>query len=552
MESGITPSTKPSFLAFYLAWAKRQNWDVPDFHVLVCHWLETRGDLAVLMMPRGHAKSTILGVYNAWRYYVNPRYRILHQGDQDGTAYKTSRDTKSILQRHPWTREMVLRGEISFWWVEGNDDERNPSMQAAGILSNITSSRADEIQNDDVEVPKNIATPEAREKLRFRLSEQIHILVPGGRHLFVGTPHTHETVYEEQIALGADALILRMFKQEFRIEKAGKSRHELPFIPEFVFSGIHKGARLLKAGVDYRMEGRTLVLASPGGELIDCYAGALWPERFTAEELLKRRQRTKTINLWDSQYQLHAKPIQQIRLDPARITPYAVDLTIRRANDAVSLFLGKVQVVAAACRWDPSSGKLKSDLSGVGVVLQDDGGRRYIHRVAAVRGEIAEFDEDGKTIIGGQVWQLCDLIKELHIPRVSVETNGIGGFAPTVLRAAIKQRKLQCAVVEVDSTSNKNKRILEAFEPLLLSRGMLWAHMDVLIDPDTKGKAIFWTQMRDWNPAVAEQPDDLLDAVSGAIGETPERFRAIGGNSPAGVVEDWRPTAGVYEVAFER
>ena len=39
----------------------------------------------------------------------------------------------------------------------GATDERNPSMQAAGILSNITSSRADEVQNDDVEVPRNIA-----------------------------------------------------------------------------------------------------------------------------------------------------------------------------------------------------------------------------------------------------------------------------------------------------------------------------------------------------------------------------------------------------------
>ncbi|KAK6697356.1 hypothetical protein SNK04_014108 [Fusarium graminearum] len=39
--------------------------------------------------------------------------------------------------------------------------------------------RADFIQNDDIEVPGNIGTPEAREKLRFRLGEQVHIATPG-------------------------------------------------------------------------------------------------------------------------------------------------------------------------------------------------------------------------------------------------------------------------------------------------------------------------------------------------------------------------------------
>ena len=150
---------KVSFLVFFLMWAERQRWVVPDIHVRACHWLETCGDLALLRCFRGFGKSTILAVYNAWRYYQNPQHRILHQGDQDKTAYKTSRDTKAVLLRHPLTRHMTeTKGETAFWWVPGNEDERNPSMQASGILSNITSSRADEIQNDDVEVPRNIAT----------------------------------------------------------------------------------------------------------------------------------------------------------------------------------------------------------------------------------------------------------------------------------------------------------------------------------------------------------------------------------------------------------
>lgn len=70
-----------SFLAFFLMWAERMNWDVPDCHYQACHWLEHRGNLAVLRCFRGFGKSTILAVYNAWRYYCDRQYRILHQSE---------------------------------------------------------------------------------------------------------------------------------------------------------------------------------------------------------------------------------------------------------------------------------------------------------------------------------------------------------------------------------------------------------------------------------------------------------------------------------------
>ena len=154
------------FVAFFLCWAEIMGWEVPEIHIKVCAWLATRGNLGVLRCFRGFSKSTILAVYNAWKYSENPHYRILHQGDQDKTAYKTSRDTKRVLLRHPMTKHLRdIRGESAFWWVPGADDERNPSMQAAGICSTVTSSRCDEAQNDDVEVPKNITNPDNREKM---------------------------------------------------------------------------------------------------------------------------------------------------------------------------------------------------------------------------------------------------------------------------------------------------------------------------------------------------------------------------------------------------
>jgi hypothetical protein len=537
---------KVNFATFFLLWADQRAWKVPAHHWEVVEWLDRQWELGVLRVFRGGAKSTILGVYNAYRYYRDPAYRILHQSESDGTAYKTSRDTMNVLQRHPLTRDLFREGGVESWWVHGADDSRNASMYARGILSNVTSARCDEAQNDDIEVPKNIRTPEAREQLEYRLGEQTFILVPGGRQLFVGTPHTHDSIYDKMEAMGADCLTIPLFAQEHRIDDAKQASYALPFVPGYVFRGIGAGAKLLEEGTDYQLQGSRIVFATAPGGLIDCYAGCAWPERFTRADMEKRRRKTKTVNYWDSQYQLHSRPVHQIRLDPNRIIPYEVEPRITMANGACEMWLGNTRIVSCSLRWDPSSGKVNSDISAVMLDLQDAHGRHYWHRALALTGEIAKTSDDGRTIVEGQVLQLCDLVRDFQVPRVVLETNGIGKFAPNFLRMAFKQRRLACGITEVDAVSNKNTRILEAIEPVINS-GMLWAHTSVLDGP-------LWDQMKDWNPEVRDQPDDLLDAGAGALTDQPVRVGKLVaqgmkvGNPTSHQSHDWRPDSGTHEV----
>ncbi|HGE8281635.1 TPA: phage terminase large subunit [Serratia marcescens] len=533
-----------SFVAFFIMWAERMGWDVPDCHYRACHWLEHRGDLAVLRCFRGFGKSTILAVYNAWRYYQNRQYRILHQSEADGTAYKTSRDTQNVLRNHPLTRGMLPDGQgtVEQWWVNGSLDMRNGSMYAKGILSNVTSARADECQNDDVEVPRNIQTPEAREKLRYRLGEQTHILVPGGRKLFIGTPHTHDSLYDEVEAMGADCLTIKLFEKEHRIdEKQATARsYALPFRPEYVFIGIHIGARLLAEGVDYQLTATGITFAEPPGTTVDCYAECAWPERFTPAEMERRRQETRTVNEWDSQYQLHSKPIGESRLDPERIREYNVQPEIRYANRTASMWLGSQQIVGAVAWWDVATGKAKADASAFSLVLTDARGHLYWHVCQELIGDLAEFDERDK-ITGGQVVQIRELVIRYQIPQVVVEVNGPGSFAGKLLRQALKGTG--CGVREEFTITNKQKRILDAFEAPLSSR-FLWAHSDVLDGPA-------YDQMRDFNPTVTNQPDDFIDSGAGAISETPVRIGKLVGKPTAQGRDNWQPTDGDHEVAVD-
>jgi len=545
---------KVSFATFYMVYAETLNWIVPDFHLDVCDFLEDYGTLGLLMMPRGHGKSTILDIYNAWKLYNNPDHLILHQGATDPDAYKVSRGTEQVLERHPLCVLFSIkkaRGETQKWWVTGSTDVRHGSIHARGILSNVTGSRANEIQNDDVEVPSNIGTPEARTKLRYRLGEQTHILIPGGQELYVGTPHTHDSLYTE-IMLNPDAkcLIFKMFENEKRFEQVIECI--VDFLPKYIFSGIGRNSRLLIDGTDYQWikQGRAYKITFDESHyLIDVYSEALWPERFTAKEMQKRRRKCRTLNEWDSQYQLHAKPTGNVRLDPDKMIPYDCEPVLRRANGKYIMMIGERQIVGMTARWDPSSGKLKSDISSVALVLHDDFGNKYWHRSIALTGEVITVDEQGN-VCGGQVWQLCDLIEEFHIPKITIETNGIGNFAPASLKAAIKKRRIRCGVAEIHSVGQKNKRILDALEGPLVS-GLLWVHVSVIDTDEGENTSPQYKKMRMFNPAITDQEDDELDSLAGAVTDSPERIGKIHRQLEAHESPNWRTNGGEVEAALD-
>ena len=545
---------KVSFAAFFLVYAEIMNWDVPDFHLDVCDFLEDYGTLGLLMMPRGHGKSTILDVYNAWKLFCNPDHLILHQGATDPDAYKVSRGTEQVMERHPLCQIFNIkkaRGETQKWWVSGSTDVRHGSIHARGILSNVTGSRADEIQNDDVEVPSNIGTPEARDKLRYRLSEQTHILIPGGSRLYVGTPHTHDSLYTEVQKLGAKCLILKMFEKEKHFEQVIEAITD--FKPVYIFSGIGTTSKLLKEDEDYKVQLKGNIYHITFDEshyLIDVYSEALWSERFTPRVMEERRRECRTINEWDSQYQLHAKPVGNVRLDPDKMIPYDCEPVLRRANGKYIMMLGERQIVGITLRWDPSSGKLKSDVSAVALVLHDDFGVKYWHRSIALTGEVVTHDEAGN-INGGQVWQLCDLIEEFSVQRITVETNGIGNFAPASLKGALKARRIRCGVTEHHSTGQKNKRILEALEGPLLS-GLLWVHTSVIDTPEEgENSSVQYKQFRMFNPAITEQADDYLDSLAGAVVDQPERVGKIHRTNMPNERPNWRSDSGQIKAALD-
>lgn len=539
-----------NFVEFYMLWGLVNGWQIPDFHITVCEWLEDFGNLGLLMLPRGHAKSTILDVYNAYRLYRNTDELILHQGATDPDAYKCSRGTQQVLEKHPltWNRQKS-RGETQKWWIQGSSDVKHGSLHSRGILSNVTGARSTFIQNDDVETPTTTATPEARDKLRYRLSEQIHILIPGSQRLFIGTPHSFDSLYTQLQDAGANSLILRMFQHEARFI-SGALEVATTFKPEYLFSGIGSHSKLLVEYDDYKVEKRKndyLIQLTAKHSLLDVYADALWADRFTPKIMEDRRKECNTVNEWDSQYQLHAKPVGEIRLDPDRLVPYSEEVTWHKSNGCTTMMLGEKRIVSATLKLDPSSGKVKSDVSAVALVLQDENGKLYWHRSVALTGDVVTTDEKGQ-FTGGQMYQLADLIEEFKLPNIIVETNGIGGHVPSILRSVLKKRNLYCGVIEKHESANKNKRIIGTLEAPLLG-GYLYAHQSVL---QTNGQdSVQVKQMRLFDPSVTNNQDDYIDALAGAIASESIRIGTHNNYPTYNHSNNWQASNQYTEMKFD-
>ncbi|OGO18255.1 MAG: hypothetical protein A2Z02_07310 [Chloroflexi bacterium RBG_16_48_7] len=535
------------FRAFYLIWAQKNRFRVSWIHFVICDWLEKfwtdpNVRTGVLKVWRGAGKSTIIALWQAWLIRQDPKYMIiLDRSADDDTANKLSAATLDVLQRHPLCIGLLRdkRPGIEKFWVSENKDKRNATVTAYGIMSNATSSRARVILNDDTEVPKNIETPEKRRKLRERLNEEVHIVMPGGKILYVGTDHTHNSLYDEKIEKGYDHLVIPLFEHYKRYDDIdGKQdTFTFPFTVKdpndlYIISGIYKNAKVFTPD-EYKLtlteSGGTVKFKTPPAETknLDFATGNNWPEYFDRSEIKFKLEECLTLNAWDSQYQLQARPQHDIRLNPEKLVIYQDTPEIRCVNDAVLMVLNGVPLTTIRAFWDCALGKKKSDDSIFAVMLGDDYGRYYWQVMDILNMEV--FDQANK---------VCDRILEYQIGGILIETNGIGGYLPSILRKVMKERGIVgCGILEKNVNENKSKRILQAYESLLSAR-LIHVHQSVIDNG-------LYDQMNDWIPTAKDQKDDMLDSGAGCIINSPNKIGKIvkAGTAVAGY-QGYRPDGG--------
>lgn len=464
-----------TFHQFFALWATLQTpqWEIPDFHIDLLDFLSDYknwdNNTGLIQVFRGAAKSTIVGLWITWMLTQNPELRFLILSADKKTATKITTDIASIIGRHPLARH--LHGKENTWRtdilvVEGSTDGRNPSVTSWGVMSNITGGRADVIVYDDVEVPKNSRTEAEREKLREKLDEPTHILVPGGTELFVGTPHSFDSIYTE-------------------VE--GTSGKDEPF---------RTGCSSIKIPV----------MSDVQGEFPNFTGTPIWPELFSLPEIKKKQDGSSTKGHFLSQYLLQPYNPEDTVLDPTLISTYSYGIDVLESNGSVVARIGEHRVMGYSAVWDPSLAETKSDDSVLAIVFTTDDGHYYIHRTVKLHGDPDE-----------QCKQAIRLLKENEVSHVVIEKNGPGGFLPSIFRKAAEGTGVSCEGKA--TTQNKLEKIMHAYETRLTG-GYLHASAQVMNSP-------FRTQLRDFNSRSAGRAkDDFIDAVAMCILSQPIRLKS--------------------------
>ncbi|MGN1063612.1 MAG: phage terminase large subunit [Alphaproteobacteria bacterium] len=420
-----------SLIEFIWIWTQMQNLSIPAHHKKMCVFLSdiyesTDNKNALLMAFRNSGKSTIVGLFCAYVLWKNPDTRILILSADHELAKKMVLSIKRLIEKHPLTKHLKPAKKEEWasdrFTVNRPADGRDPSVLARGLMANITGCRADLIICDDVEVPKTCDTTAKRADLRAKLSELDYILTPSGMMVYIGTPHTADTIYNTS--------------------------------PDGFLSGWH-------------------CLKIP---ILNARGDSNWPERYSLDKINAIKKRSG-LNKFLSQMMLQPVPLTDSRLSVQNLIYYSDELIYKEANESAVLSIGTHKMVSVSCWWDPAFGaKEKGDDSVLACVFTDDTGVYYLHDILYLR------VPQGEEAASYQCKMAADFIIRNYIPAVHLETNGIGKFLPALLRTELARRKIPCAVIENTSHQNKVQRILSAFDAILMNNA-LKVHRRILQTP---------------------------------------------------------------------
>lgn len=203
MQPMSQSATITVFYDFLDKWNEILGLTTPAHHRAMMRFLfevwRTPPHRGLLMAFRHSGKSTVLGVFAACVLYLHPQTRILILSAESSLATRMVGHIRNILEVHPLCTSLVPHKKTE--WastritVNRPPGTREPSVVCQGIAGNITGMRADLIICDDIEVPNTTNTATKRENLRERLRELDFILSPGGTMIYIGTPHTLDTIY---------------------------------------------------------------------------------------------------------------------------------------------------------------------------------------------------------------------------------------------------------------------------------------------------------------------------------------------------------------------
>lgn len=240
--------------------------------------------------------------------------------------------------------------------------------------------------------------------------------------------------------------------------------------------------------------------------IVDENGASAWPEVFP-NDAIETLRTTVGVRHFSAQMMLSYVPMERARLSPDAVRFYDMELDRRTAK------LGDIIITGTSMYWDPSSGRGGADSSVCVLILRDGRtNRAFIHDIRYLR-----VSDDDLHPMASQCHAVLDFMIEYDMRHIAIEVNGIGNAMPEILRDTANRRNQAIVVQKIVNNEKKEKRILNAIEPLL-STARLFMHERIKLSP-------ICDEMTDWNPISPANHDDGIDAVAGALRNSPIPLR---------------------------
>lgn len=465
-------------------------------------------DRFIIQGFRGVAKSFETCAFSVWSLWRDPQLKVEIISASKDRADANAVFIRNIIRTLPFLDHLKAR--------QGQRDTQNlfdvgpatpdisPSVKSVGITGQITGTRADILIADDVEVPNNSGTQTQRDKLGEAVKEFDAIIKPGGQIIYLGTPQNEMSLYNELQQRGYKTRIWTVLYPTTQSERDFYGDRLAPLIAKRYDENPERWA----------------------GKPTD-------PKRFNEEEIAKRRlsygkagfalQFMLNTNLSDAE----KYPLKVSDLIVSSLDFNESSVTWSWSNERSNRIDDLPCVALKGDFFHEPNGRSSDVLKYTGAVMAiDPSGRGKDETAYAIikylNGYLFLLDVGGyrEGYSDSTLQQLANKAKFYGINEIVIEGNyGDGMF--TKLFMPILIRTHPCAVQEVKNTIQKEARIIDTLEPVMM-RHKLIVHKQVIIDDyaiyeGNPAYSLFYQMTRLSRDRGALGHDDRLDALTMAV-----------------------------------
>lgn len=466
---------------------------------------------AVIQAFRGVGKSWICSAFVCWKLMNNPDLKFLVVSASKNRADDFSTFTKRLIGemeilKHLTPKDNQRGSNVSFD-VSLAKASHAPSVKSVGITGQLTGSRADYIISDDCESLNNSLTQTMRDKLADSIKEFEAVLSPNGKILFLGTPQSEMSMYND---LGSRGYTTRIWTARKPLAKDIK-KYDGKLAPYITGSSLEDNSPIdPKRFTDLDLREREASYGRSGFSLQFMLDTTLsdkdrYPLKLSDLVVMDINNKLAPVNVaWAGSNEYAIEDLPSVGFTGDRF------YSPMFKSEEFAEFNGSVMSI------DPS-GRGKDEL-GICIVKML-GGNLYVHSCTGLTGG---YVEENLQLIAREA-------RNAEVNKIIVERNfGDGMF--TQLLKPIVNRYYPVTIEEVNHSRQKELRIIDTLEPVMNQHKLIISPQLVRQDFDTKDAnyQLFHQMTRITKDKGSLRNDDRLDALAIAVAYWVEQMSVDG------------------------